>query len=457
MNETIGNTGGPSQVEKDIERWGPILGNPTPGQRLLETPILGGRIKERASDFLVDEIPLYEPSGDGEHLYLRVQKTDMAHSELLEALKRHFSVPESALGAAGMKDRIAVTGQTISVWLPGQDPPTRAMRDDRIRILWSSRHGNKLRRGHLRGNRFVIRIRGLDPLQAPQAWRGLKQLERRGVPNYFGTQRFGYRRNTQRLGALLLEESYEDLVEEILGTSGSWFPSHQLPQRNAFAAGEHAQALQGWGKRDVVERAVLSKILKGRSPREAIMSVSSHTRSFWGSALQSAIFNHLLHARIKAGTFDRVLLGDVAFKHDSRKTFLLDQGTMGAEDQQVRAERMEISPSGPIIGEDCVTASDGVLAEDEATIALTNLSPGALARAGETLPGARRPYRVPINNLELDSGFDDHGPYLRIAFDLPRGAYATVVLREILGDAAVESARRDSRDSKVFDVGDDIR
>ena len=101
MTESVEQSSHESQVEKDIRLWGKVLGDPAPGGRLLDTPVLGGLIKERAEDFLVDEIPLYEPSGEGEHLYLRIQKVDLAHSELMEILKNHFGVPEAGIGAAG--------------------------------------------------------------------------------------------------------------------------------------------------------------------------------------------------------------------------------------------------------------------------------------------------------------------------------------------------------------------
>ena len=71
--------------------------------------------------------------------------------------------------------------------------------------------------------------------------------------------------------------------------------------------------------------------------------------------------------------------------------------------------------------------------------------------------GTRRPYRVKIRDLELDSGFDEHGTYVRTAFDLPRGSYATVVLREIIGDEGVEAHRRDRRDKKAFAPRDETR
>ena len=84
-----------SRRAKDIARWGPVLGDPCPMRRLLKEPVLGGAVKVRDEDFLVEEIPLYEPSGEGEHLYISVQKSGMSHSEMLDIIKRHYAVPES--------------------------------------------------------------------------------------------------------------------------------------------------------------------------------------------------------------------------------------------------------------------------------------------------------------------------------------------------------------------------
>ncbi|MGA1225166.1 MAG: tRNA pseudouridine(13) synthase TruD, partial [Phycisphaerales bacterium] len=166
-------------------------------------------------------MPLYEPCGEGEHLYLGIQKRHMSHGELLRLLSRHFAVTESAIGAAGMKDRIAITRQTVSVHLPGRaaEGPVGEidLGTDRATVLWTAWHRNKLRRGHLLGNRFVVRIRRIDPLSAPRIWRGLQRLEREGCPNYFGPQRFGYRGNTHRLGALVLREDWDGVLAELLG------------------------------------------------------------------------------------------------------------------------------------------------------------------------------------------------------------------------------------------------
>lgn len=427
------------------------LGDPMPRRRMLDSPILPGRIKLRDQDFIVDEMPLYEPSGEGEHLYLRVQKTGLTHTELVEILKRHFNVPEEAIGAAGMKDRVAMTSQTVSVHLPGKggDPAQAAgaIEHDRLQVVWADWHVNKLRRGHLAGNRFSIRIRDLDPLQAPAVWSALRALESRGVPNHYGTQRFGYRRNTHRLGSLLIQQRWADLCAEILGTTGSWFPAHQRSQREAFDRGELKAASRGWGRRDIAERKVAKALERGSSPKEAIRAVSRHMRSFWVSALQSSIFNDLLERRLEAGTIDECEAGDVAFRHETRKSFLVDEVSQEIRDE---VSGFMLSPAGPIVGPGMPQAAGEVLARERTVFAAAEMAENALDDLEFDFKGTRRPYRIRLENVELDSGFDEHGPFIRVAFDLPRGSYATVVLREIIGDDGVESHRRDRRDRDAF-------
>jgi tRNA pseudouridine13 synthase len=200
--------------------------SPLPAARRLDAEGIGGRIKERPEDFLVEELPLYEPTGAGEHLMLRVQKTGLAHGEMIRRIARHFGVREREIGCAGMKDRQAVTMQTITVHTPRTFGPDDVI-DSRIAVHWAARHTSKIRRGHLAGNRFSIKIRGVDPLKAPSAARRLRELARRGAPNFVGPQRFGYRRNNHIIGILLLRKEWQAALDELLGAGGSRFPEHQ--------------------------------------------------------------------------------------------------------------------------------------------------------------------------------------------------------------------------------------
>ena len=430
--------------------WPPLpepYPDPQPRSHLLSRDgVPSGVVKERADDFLVEELPLYEPEGEGEHLYLGIQKRMMAHAELLRLLGRHFGVAESAIGAAGMKDRLAITRQTVSIHLPGRanefaaasGPGSIDLGTERVAVLWAMWHRNKLRRGHLAGNRFVIRIRRIDPLAAPAIWRRLQALEKRGAPNYFGPQRFGYRGNTHRLGALLLRQDWEGVLAELLGAKGSWFPEHQRSFREAFDAGDFELAAQGWGPNDAAERIALRKFAKSRKARRAVLSAGDHARSFWVSAIQSAAYNRLLDDRLSNGTFESLREGDVAFRHEGGSSFLVSRVDLERGDLEERLARGELSPAGPLWGAKLLEASGETAARELEALAAFGVEPSMLASGPDAADGARRPYRMFPKNIELDAGTDEHGAYVRLAFDLSKGGFATTLLRELIDEQSAE-------------------
>jgi tRNA pseudouridine13 synthase len=417
------------------------LPSPLPVRRMLADPPLGGRIKERPQDFLVDEQPAYEPTGEGEHLYLRIAKTGVDHHEMVRILCAHFGVPESSIGHAGIKDRQAVTSQTVSVHLPKR-PPLTSIQDDRLQVLWADWHVNKLRRGHLRGNRFSIRVRGVEPFRAPAMWRGLQRLAAEGVPDWFGPQRFGQRANGHALGRLVLLERWDMFLGELLGARGSAFDDHEREPREAADAGDFATALARWPHGAGPERTALRALAAGADARRAALAIHRDMLSFWADAWQSAVFNRLLDERLAAGTVGTLALGDVAWKHANGARFLVDAAAVAAagdESLPARAARFEISPTGVLPGADAMPSAGATAVAESQAIAALGMDPAACAQPSRWHTGARRPFRVPLTNPELEAGFDEHGPHVRVAFDLPAGAYATVVLRELLGDDALRS------------------
>lgn len=331
----------------------------------------GGRLRDRPEDFIVEELPLYEPCGEGEHLYLFIEKREMDTPELVDLLAEHFDVRRSAVGVAGRKDRHAVTRQHASVHLPGKhEDDFGAIRDERVTVLWTDRHTNKLRTGHLAANRFNVRIRDVDMSGAVRASSVLRELATRGVPNLFGPQRFGAQRDNHRAGRDLL-----------LGR------------------------------------------LRRRMPREK--------RRFLLNAMQSAIFNDVLLTRIEAGTWCELVEGDLAFVHDSGAVFAVDEAS---GDLRERVESFEISPSGPMWGGSMARATGAAGELESDALASAGLSEDDLTESNqaELVPGVRRPLRVPLADPDVEGGLDEHGGYVRVAFDLPGGAYATAVLREIM-------------------------
>ena len=164
-----------------------------------DVPGTGGRIKTYPDDFDVEELPSYEPSGSGDHLYLWVEKRDVGPEHLARTIAQRAGVPVGAVGTAGLKDRRAVTRQWVSV--PHEaEPRLKKIDGDGIRVLSVNRHTNKLKPGHLRGNRFRVLVRGADPARQADADRTVDRLRTLGMPNFYGPQRFGRENSTLDLG-----------------------------------------------------------------------------------------------------------------------------------------------------------------------------------------------------------------------------------------------------------------
>lgn len=153
-------------------------------------PGTGGTIKTSPEDFRVEEIPLYPLSGEGEHLFLLIEKKGITTLQAVEETAAHFGVETKDVGYAGLKDARAVTRQYLSI--PCKAAPERVtVVSENLKILSSNRHNNKLRKGHLAGNRFWVTVRGIEKWNESSVAEILETLHERGVPNYFGPQRFG--------------------------------------------------------------------------------------------------------------------------------------------------------------------------------------------------------------------------------------------------------------------------
>src|SRR6266404_2568155 len=123
-----------------------------------DLPGVGGKIKAIPEDFEVEEIPAYEPSGQGDFLYLWLEKRDMGAEYFTRQIARRLDIPVSEVGTAGLKDRHAVTRQMVSVPAPAEANLAQ-LEGDGIKVLRVGRHSNKLRAGHLHGNRFRVLVR----------------------------------------------------------------------------------------------------------------------------------------------------------------------------------------------------------------------------------------------------------------------------------------------------------
>jgi tRNA pseudouridine13 synthase len=162
-------------------------------------------------DFCVDEMPLYRPSGSGDHTFIHIEKRLRTTEDVAHVLARFAGARTRDVGYAGRKDRVALTTQWYSV--PTLDPErARQLVLPGVRVLDAIRHGHKLRTGHLRGNRFRIFIREIDERQSDAAILRLEEIRRVGMPNRFGAQRFGRDGQNAERGRRLLrgKRSRED-------------------------------------------------------------------------------------------------------------------------------------------------------------------------------------------------------------------------------------------------------
>jgi tRNA pseudouridine13 synthase len=153
-------------------------------------PLFGGIIRAEAADFEVVEELGFEPDGEGEHLFLQVEKTALGTMELVERISRDYSIAARHIGFSGLKDKHAVTTQWLSLHLPGDRREFGPQSMDGYRVLRAERHRGKLRRGTHRSNFFRLRVRGVDNL-GTESVAQLDAVAGGGMANYFGEQRFG--------------------------------------------------------------------------------------------------------------------------------------------------------------------------------------------------------------------------------------------------------------------------
>ena len=150
-----------------------------------------GRLKQENSDFVVTEIPLALPSGEGEHIWLYIEKNGANTAYVAQCLADFASVELMDVGYAGLKDRYAITQQWFSIYFPkGDTPDFLQLEHDEFKVLEQSRHVKKLRPGDLLGNRFQILLRNVEG-EKEKIEANLSQVKAHGIPNYFGEQRFG--------------------------------------------------------------------------------------------------------------------------------------------------------------------------------------------------------------------------------------------------------------------------
>jgi tRNA pseudouridine13 synthase len=343
----------------------------------LGRPQARGVLRATPEDFLVEEVLGFEPDGEGPHQLLRVRKRNANTEYVASVLARTAGVRTADIGLAGLKDRRAVATQWFSVPAGRMTAEEwRGFEHPEIEVLEGYAHRRKLKRGALRGNRFALRMRSLGGDTGDLAQR-VATVREHGVPNYFGSQRFG---------------------REASNLQAAW----------RWSMGESAPT-------------------------------SRSERSFMLSAGRSVIFNAVLAARVRDGSWQRLEAGDIANLDGSGSIFAV---THADAELERRAAELDVHPTGPLWGQG-EPATQGAVRAREATVAAEFARlPAALAGAG--LQQERRSLRLRVQDLRVDV----HEAELELAFELPAGAFATSVIRELVNAQSPQQGEYvDARDS----------
>lgn len=324
-------------------------------------PLGRARIRVSPEDFVVDEELPFTPDGAGEHLLVQVEKRGHNTTWVGQKLSSFAGIHPRLVSFSGRKDRHAVTRQWFSLQLTGKaDPDWSQFNEEGMRVLASARHGRKLRIGTHRINRFVLTLRDVTADAAAIEAR-LATIAREGVPNYLGEQRFGVDGGTLALA------------------------------REAVATGR----------------------LPPRPDRRSLLI----------SALRSEAFNHVLDARVREGTWNRLLPGELVMLDGTGGRWFADDGDPALA---ARCAALDVHPGGPLPGSGGAQPTGEALAVESRLLARYDAELAALARW--KVEAGRRALRSRV--IDLAHSWPAPG-VLRLSFTLWRGSFATVVLREL--------------------------
>ncbi len=335
--------------------------NPVDPPKLLGPSIGAAGFKQKPEDFQVDEILGFEPSGEGEHCLVWVEKSDRNTGDVAAAIADQLGIRKRLVSHCGLKDKNAITRQWFSLHLPGKESPTAEdIQIDGVRVLRVTRNLRKLHRGTHAGNRFLVRLRDCTFSKQATGERWQTIIER-GVPNYFGHQRFGY-------------------------------DGRNVDQALRLIAGEI----------EVRDRTVRGLLI---------------------SAARSFLFNACIAERVLHGNWDTALDGDV-FGFSQNRSLVLPGNLHGDESSRVREGTLELT--APLWGDGELLSQHDVRELEERVAQRYPEITNGLAQFA--LKQERRVIRLKPISPEL---FWESETTLVVLFDLPKGTYATTLLREL--------------------------
>ena len=336
-------------------------------------------------DFIVDEIPLYEFSGDGEHLILHIRKKDMTTWEMIRVIANYLKIKQRDIGYAGLKDKHAMTMQYISLLAKDNEEKLKRFNHDKIKILGTYRHNNKIRIGHLKGNHFKVRLKKVLGVQKDKLDSVLKWVKKNGIPNYFGNQRFGTDGNNWQEGKAIVEGTLK---------------MRDKKSRTFLLNSYQSYLFNSW----LSKRIELSLLLDAFSEKEVERVFDLPEGSLKGTKKQPHFF--------------KILEGDLMMHYPFGRIFEVES----LEKEARRFFQFDISPSGLLAGKR-VSRS-------------TKISELIEKNYDEEIKesGARRYAWIKVTDIKKN--YVEEKAHYELEFTLPKGAYATNLLDVLRGGVA---------------------
>ncbi len=352
--------------------------------------------RQSQRDFVVEEIPLYPFSREGVHLVLKVRKKALTTFELIKFFSSYFKIKLSEIGYAGLKDKNALTIQYLSF-------PKHLLKSNllesfthpEIRILEITAHNNKIKIGHLKGNKFFIRLKKLDKLNSQKIQQVVAKIKQFGIPNYFSYQRFGKTLNNYLLGQEIIQGKRK---------------MHDKKMQNFFISAYQSHLFNQW----LSLRITFSHLIENVESKDLFKALKLQ----FDSQVIPQIFEDREYCKVLKSQphFFKILSGDYLCHYPFGKNFIAEQEKILDDSQRFLAK--DIAPTGLLSG---IKAQ---IAQNEAGI-LENLFIDSRIKS----VGQRRYAWVFPENLTF--AYKEEEAQGELRFFLPKGAYATNLLREL--------------------------
>lgn len=336
--------------------------------------------KQTPRDFVVEEVPLYEFSAEGEHLVLFVRKKSLSTLELVSMIAKHLGIQNKEIGYAGLKDKHAMTKQYISIHKKHEEA-MESFSHESVKILSKTYHNNKIKLGHLRGNKFFIRLKKVNPTSAVKIDEALKNIATQGMPNFFGYQRFGNDGDNHIQGELIAKGKKRERNPKVRKLLINSYQSHLFNL---------------WLSR----RLEINTLVNNFKPNEieSLLNISA---------------DEIKLLKAQKHPF-KIFSGDIMQHYPHGRLFEFDGSS---QDDLDRFSNRDISVTGLLCGKKVKTATDRAgLIEKEYNEKII-------------VDGARR--YAWVYPEDIDGRFNSIEAQYELNFTLPKGSYATVLIEEI--------------------------